>query len=187
MKKTLFALSVCVAGLVLIFLQPAFGQGEYEFDLSEIEKEIEKKPYYIGGFLEFRPVLFGLDRDSAFYKIKFYDKDEGSTLEQYNSRLRLEGSYQKGIASLDFRTDSKLWYDYQGWDGDITFLEGYFALKPGPSFALEAGKKVVQWGKGYAFNAVNFVSRPKDPDNPTEPVEGYYLPLPTGSRALEVL
>ncbi|MCW9064737.1 MAG: hypothetical protein OQJ78_00440 [Ignavibacteriaceae bacterium] len=175
MSKTLFVLSAYVAGLVLTFLQPAFGQGEYEFDLSEIEKEIEKKPYYIGGFLEFKPVLFALDRDSAFHKLRFFDQDEGSTLEQYNFGLRLEGGYQKGIASLYFRTDSVLWYDYQGWDGDITFLEGYFALKPGPSFALEAGKKVVQWGKGYAFNAVNFVSRPKDPDDPTEPVEGYYL------------
>ena len=162
---------------VWFFPFPALSEDEYTFDLSEIEKEIEKKPYSLGGFFEFRPVLFGLDRDSAFYKIKFYDKDEGSTLEQYNSRLRLEGSYHKGIAGLFFRADSSLWYGYEGWDGDITLLEGYLALKPGPSFALEAGKKVVQWGKGYAFNTVNFVSRPKDPDDPTEPVEGYYLAL----------
>ena len=175
MSKTLFALSVYVAGLVLTFLQPAFGQGEYEFDLSEIEKEIEKKPYYIGGFLEFRPVLFGLDRDSAFHKLRFFDQDEGSTLEQYNFGLRLEGGYQKGIASLYFRTDSRLWYDYQGWDGDIDLLEGYLSLKPGPSFTLDAGKEVVQWGKGYAFNPVAFVSRPKDPDDPTEALEGYYV------------
>lgn len=175
MKRTLFAFSVYVVCLVLTFLQPAFGEDEYAFDLSEIENEIEKEPYNLWGFFEFTPVLFGLDRDSAFYKIKFYDKDEGSTLEQYNSRLRLEGSYHKGIAGLFLRADSRLWYGYEGWDGDITLLEGYGALKPGPSFALEAGKKVVQWGKGYAFNTVNFVSRPKDPDDPTEPVEGYYL------------
>ena len=160
---------------VLFFHFPAHSQDEYAFDLSEIEKEIEKRPYSLGGFFEFRPVLFGLDRDSAFYKIKFYDKDEGSTLEQYNSLLRLEGSYHKGIAGLFFRADSRLWYGYEGWDGDITLLEGYVALKPGPSFALEVGKEVVQWGKGYAFNTVNFVSRSKDPDDPTEPVEGYYL------------
>jgi hypothetical protein len=175
MKKTLFALGVCVAGLVLTFLQPAFGQGEYEFDLSDIEKEIEKKPYSIGGFLEFRPVLLGLDRDSAFHKLRFFDQDEGSTLEQYNFGLRLEGGYQKGIASLYFRADNRLWYDYQGWDGDIDLLEGYLSLQPGPSFTLDAGKKVVQWGKGYAFNPVAFVSRPKDPDDPTEALDGYYV------------
>lgn len=175
MSKALFALSVYAASMVLIFLTPAFGQGEYEFDLSEIEKEIEKKPYCIGGFLEFRPVLFDLDRDSAFYKLRFFDQDEGSTLEQYNFGLRLEGRYQKGIASLYFRTDSRLWYDYQGWDEDIDLQEGYLSLKPGPSFTLNAGKEVVQWGKGYAFNPVAFVSRPKDPDNPTEALEGYYV------------
>ena len=175
MSKTLFALSVYVAGLLLTFLPPVFGQGEYEFDLSEIEKEIEKKPYDIGGFLEFRPVLFGLDRDSAFHKLRFFDQDEGSTLEQYNFGLRLEGGYQKGIASLYLRTDSRLWYDYQGWDGDIDLLEGYLSLKPAPSFTLNAGKEVVQWGKGYAFNPVAFVSRPKDPDDPTEALEGYYV------------
>ncbi|MBW2345734.1 MAG: hypothetical protein JRF53_17375, partial [Deltaproteobacteria bacterium] len=37
------------------------------------------------------------------------------------------------------------------------------------------GKKAVQWGKGYAFNPAAFVSRPKDPDNPTEALEGYYV------------
>jgi len=175
MSKALFALSVYVAGMVLIFLPPAFGQSEYEFDLSEIEKEIEKKPYYIGGFLEFRPVLFVLDRDSAFHKLRLFDQDEGSTLEEYNFGLRLEGGYQKGLASLYFRTDSRIRYDYQGWDEDVDLQEGYLSLKPGPSFTLDAGKEVVQWGKGYAFNPVAFVSRPKDSDNPTEALEGYYV------------
>ena len=167
-----------LAGVTLwvwFFPFPALSEDEYTFDLSEIENEIEKKPYSFGGFLEFKPVLFGLDRDSAFYKIKLHDKDEGSTLEQYNSRLRLEGSCHRGIAGLFFRADGSLWYGYEGWDGDITLLEGYLALKPNPGFALEAGKKVLLWGKGYAFNTVNFVSRSKDADDPTEPVEGYYL------------
>jgi len=175
LNKTRFAFSICMLGFFLTCLQQAFGQEEYQFDLSEIEKEIEKKPYSIGGFLEFRPVLIGLDRDSAFHKLKFFDQDEGSTLEQYNLGLRLEGGYQKGIASLYFRTDSLLWHDYRGWDEDIVLQEGYLSVKPSPSFTLNAGKEVIQWGKGYAFNPVGFVSRPKDPDDPTEALEGYYV------------
>jgi hypothetical protein len=142
---------------------------EYRFDLSEIEK----KPYSIGGFLEFRPVLFGLDRDAAFYRLKFFDQDEGKTLEQYNLGLRLEGSYEKGVASAHFRADGILRYDHDGWDDNIKLLEGYLSLQPGPAFSLNAGKKMVQWGKGYAFNPVAFVSRPKDPNDPTEALEGY--------------
>jgi hypothetical protein len=175
MNKTLFTLSLYVMGLFFTFLQPALCQDEYQFDLSEIEKEIEKKPYYLGGFLEFRPVFFGLDRDAAFYKLRFFDENEGSTMELYNFGLRLEGSYQKSIASLYFRTDGLLWHDYQGWDNDIVLQEGYLSLKPSPSFTLNTGKEVVQWGKGYAFNPVAFVSRPKDPDNPTETLEGFYV------------
>ena len=175
MNKTRFTFSIYVMSLFFIFLQPAFCQDEYQFDMSEIEKEIEKKPYYLGGFLEFRPVLFGLDRSSAFYKLKFFDQDEGATQEQYNFGLRLEGGYQKGIGSLYFRTDGLLWHDYQGWDNDIVLQEGYLSLKPSPSFTLNTGKEVVQWGKGYAFNTVAFVSRPKDPDDPTEALEGYYV------------
>ncbi len=175
MNKTWLAFSLYLLSLPFAFLQPAFAQEEYQFDLSEIEKEIEKKPYSIGGFLEFRPVLFGLDSDSAFYKLRFSDQDEGSTLEQYNLGLRLEGDYEKGIANLYFRADSRLWYDYQGWEGDIVLQEGYLSLEPSPSFSLNAGKEVVQWGKGYAFNPVAFVSRPKDPDNPTEALEGYFV------------
>jgi len=175
MNKTRFTLSVYVMGLFFIFLQPAFCQDDYQFDISEIEKEIEKKPYYLGGFLEFRPVLFGLDRNAAFYKLKFFDQDEGATQEQYNFGLRLEGGYQKGIGSLYFRADGLLWHDYQGWDNDIVLQEGYLSLKPSPSFTLNTGKEVVQWGKGYAFNTVAFVSRPKDPDDPAETLEGYYV------------
>jgi hypothetical protein len=52
---------------VIIFLSSfTFAQEEYKFDLSEIEK----KPYHLGGYVELRPVLFGLDRDASLYKLK---------------------------------------------------------------------------------------------------------------------
>ena len=175
MRKTLFVLCVVAVGWSLTCLQPVFCGDEYQFDLSEIEKEIEKKPYHIGGFLEFRPALFRLDRDSAFYRLKFFDQDEGKTLERYNLGLRLEGSYVKGIASAHFRAEGMLRYDYEGWNDDVILLDGYISLKPSPSLSFNAGKKVDQWGKGYAFNPVAFVSRPKDPDDPTEALEGYFL------------
>jgi len=175
MIKTLITFSLLVMGLLFSFLQLAWCQDDYQFDLSEIEKEIEKKPYFIRGFLEFRPVLYGLDRDAALYKLKFFDQDVDTTQDEYNMGLRLEGGYQQGIGSLYFKTDGLLWHDYQGWDHDIVLLEGYLSLKPSPSFTLNTGKEVVQWGKGYAFNPVAFVSRPKDPDDPTEALEGYYV------------
>jgi hypothetical protein len=168
-------LSVC---LLLMTITPLSAQGTYEIDLEAIEREIAQtveKPYSLGGFLEFQPILFGLDRDAAFYRLNFFDRDEGDLLEQYNVRLRPEASYRKGIFSLFARADLRLRYDYQGWDEQSRLFEGYASLKPSPSVAVDLGKKVVKWGKGYAWNPVAFVDRPKNPEDPEEALEGFYL------------
>jgi hypothetical protein len=105
--------------LLLVAATPLSAQGEHEKLLEEIEQEVARtveRPYSLGGFLEFQPILFDLDRDSAFYRLNFYDRDEGDLLAQYNIRSRLEGSYRRGILSLFARGDLRLRYDYQGWD-----------------------------------------------------------------------
>jgi hypothetical protein len=53
--------------------------------------------------------------------------------------------------------------------------EGYLSLKPSDSLSLKLGKQTQLWGKGYAFNPVAFVSRPKDPDDPELALEGYTM------------
>lgn len=183
MKKTVTWIGLLLAVWFFWGIPPASGRDkfqpdepdEYQFDLSEIDREIKKKPYQFGGFLEFRPVLLGQNSDGAFNKLRFYNRDEDAILTQNNLGLRLEGSYRKGAAEIYLRTDSLLWHDYRGWDADMVLQEGYLALKPSPRFGIEAGKRVLAWGKGYAFNPVAFVSRQKDADNPTEALEGYYL------------
>jgi len=161
-----------VAILTLSLGSFAFAEEEYKFDLSEIEK----KPYHLGGYVELRPVLFGLDRDASLYKLKFYNRDEGRTIEEYNGRLRLEGSLEKGIARLFVKANFDLQYSYLGWDHSEPkkmIYEGYLSLKPSSSLSFKFGKQTLLWGKGYAFNPVAFVSRPKDPDDPELAIEGY--------------
>jgi hypothetical protein len=148
---------------------PASSAEEYKFEPSEIEK----KPYHIGGYLEFRSNLFVLDRNAALYKLKFFDRDEGKTIEDYNGRIWLEGSYEKGIAGFFLKTNLGLGHSYQGWDHQTRIYEGYLSLKPSSSLTFDLGKRVFQWGKGYAWNPVAFVDRPKDPDDPELPREGY--------------
>ena len=94
---------------IAFFFVPALAQSDYTFDLAEIEKE----PYSLGGFLEFKPSLFILDRDAAFYRLKFYDRNEGKVSEQFDFRLRPEGSLQKGMVSAFARIDALLRYDYE--------------------------------------------------------------------------
>ena len=171
MIPKIFSLQRLLLSLLILFCAGVLSAEEYQFDMAEIEK----KPYSIGGFLEFRPVIFGLDRDAAFYRLKYFGQDPGSTLEQYNFGLRLEGSYEMGAAGVYFSADAILSYADPSWSDDIGLLEGYLSLKPATGFSVNAGKRMVPWGKGYAFNPVAFVSRPKDVDDPTEALEGYFL------------
>ena len=56
--------------------------------------------------------------------------------------------------------------DFKGWDEDTRLFEAYLSVKPSPAFIVEAGKKVMKWGKGYAWNPVSFIDRPKNPEDP---------------------
>jgi hypothetical protein len=150
---------------------PAPAQKQYEVDLSKIEK----KPYEIGGFLEFEPVLEWLDRDALFYQLKFTESNRPNIQGRYSFGLRLNGGYQRGSAVLSFTADSLLSKSDSGWHGKTKLYEGYLSLRAGPYVTFDLGKKVMKWGKGYAWNPVSFIDRPKDPEDPQEALEGFYV------------
>jgi hypothetical protein len=159
--------------LALLAFAPAAPAADetYSFDLSEIEK----KPWHVGGYAEVRPVRYRLNPDGAFYKLRFYNRDEGDAVDEFNGRLQLEGSYEKGIARLYVRTNTDYRRSYLGETENTSIYEGYGSLRPSPSFKVDAGKKNLKWGKGYAWNPVAFLDRPKDPDDPELPLEGYIV------------
>jgi hypothetical protein len=150
---------------------PSAAAEEYRFDITEFEK----KPYHVGGYAELRPVLFGLDRESALHRLRFFDRDEGKTTAEYNGRLQLEGSLEKGRGRLFVRTNSDYQNSYRGESFRTTFYDGYLSFKPSPTLAVEAGKKSLRWGTGYAWNPVAFLDRPKDPDDPELNREGFIV------------
>jgi len=143
----------------------------YTFDPGETEK----KPYHVGGYVEFKPVLFGLDREAAFYKLRFYDNPRGQALVEANGRIQLEGSYEKNIFRIYAKTNTDLKSSYSGESERSTFYELYGSVKPSASLKFDAGKKTMKWGKGYAWNPAAFVDRPKDPDDPEQALEGYIV------------
>jgi len=166
---------LCAVGLLGFFPRGSGAEETPTFNLSEIEKEVQKKPYWFGGFLQVQPTLSGLDSDSPLYRLKYYDNEPGGTLEQSNLGARLEGALEYGDLRAFARLDSFLTHDHDGWHGEMTLMEGYITYKPGPHMAVDAGKRVTKWGKGYAWNPVAFVDRPKDPEDPEEALQGYYL------------
>ena len=162
----LFSLLSSVFGLLSLA-----GAEEYTFDISETEK----KPYHIGGYAEIRPVLYWLDKEASLYKLRFYNRDEGNTLKEYNATLQLEGSLEKGIARFFVRTNTGYNNSYLGEEIKTTVYEGFLSLKPSSSLTIDIGKKTLKWGKGYAWNPVAFVDRPKDPDEPEQNLEGFIV------------
>jgi hypothetical protein len=143
-------------------------QEDYTFDLSEVEKD----PFHFGGYLEFRPVLFGLDEDSWLYKLKFYDSGQGRSLTEYNFNALLDFSYEKGIVYSKVRTNTDLTHSYSGWSHETTLYEALLSLRTSLSFHLDVGKKRMKWGKGYAWNPAAFFDRPKNPNDPELALEG---------------
>jgi hypothetical protein len=149
----------------------AGAEESYTFDPAETEK----KPYYVGGYLEFKPVLLGLDHDSAFYKLRFFNDPRGQNLLEANGRIQLEGSYEKNIFRIYAKTNTDLKSSYSGESERSTFYELYGSVKPLTNLKFDVGKKTMKWGKGYAWNPVAFVDRPKDPDDPEQALEGYIV------------
>ncbi|MBN2370615.1 MAG: hypothetical protein JXO72_09010 [Vicinamibacteria bacterium] len=164
--------SACLSLIVVLLASSSFPE-EYKFDLAEIEK----KPYDIGGYAELRPSVSLQDVNAAFYKLRYFDHEQRTLLEDYNGKLQLEGSYEIGPARLFVRTNADLRYSHLGWEhgeAERMIHEGYVLLRSSDSLHFKVGKQTLLWGKGYAFNPVAFVGRPKDPGDPDLALEGFY-------------
>ncbi|MBN2374145.1 hypothetical protein JXL19_10190 [bacterium] len=166
---------VLIYTLVIAFfpaLFPASSSAQddsYTFDLSEVEK----RPYEIGGYVELNPVIFGLDRDSALYKLRFQGQDEGDTAEEYRGAVEIRGSYEKGIARVYARAHTEVSHACHEWSETTELHEGYLSIKPPLGAGFDIGKRTLKWGKGYAWNPAAFVDMPKDPDDPEGSREGF--------------
>jgi hypothetical protein len=89
--------------------------------------------------------------------------------------VQLEGSYEKGIYRIYAKTNTDLRDTYTGGSERTVFYEAFGSIKPSSSLKVEMGKKVMRWGKGYAWSPASFVDRPKDPDDPELALEGYIV------------
>jgi len=160
--------------LVILLLLTVAGQAcaeEFTFD----ESEIEKKFWYLGGYAEARPGLNLLDQDAAQTRLRYYNRHVDDLPVDFNGKLLLEGSLEKGWAklfvqpSLDY-TNTRL-NNYL----KLSWYEAWLQAKPNDHFRVLTGKKSLRWGKGYAWNPVAFFDRPKNPDDPELSLEGYWL------------
>jgi len=144
---------------------------EFSFDASEFEK----KPLELGGYLQLKQEALSLNRGAAFYRLGFYNLPQRDSLERTTGTLQLAGKLRQGMGTFDFRLNGNLQRDQLGKDRDGRIFEAAYSMRPDPGLTLEAGKRAMRWGKGYAWNPIGFVERPKDPNDPELAREGFVM------------
>lgn len=144
---------------------------EYTFDSSAFEK----KPYELGGYVQLKQEDSGLNRTGAFYKLGNLNKPQRDELGRTTATLELSGKLRQGIGTFDVRAQSYLQRDQLSHDHANTVFEAAYSVRAKPGVTVEAGKRVLRWGKGYAWNPIGFVERTKDANDPDLAREGYWM------------
>lgn len=157
-----------IAALVLAPVCLA-GESTYTFDASDYSK----KPFELGGYLELKADHFDLNRDSPFYRFNYAGMPQRSNIDRGTATLKLTGKARAGDWLLSARSHSEYADDQLSSSGEHRFDEFLLSWKPSPGLTIDAGKTVLKWGKGYAWNPVGFVERPKDPNDPELAREGF--------------
>lgn len=158
---------------LVLFLSVASAQAqdEYSFDVSAFEQ----KPFELGGYAELKNEDFALNRSGTFYQVNNFGLPQRDTLNRSTATLQLSGKLRHGIGTFDFRTNSSLERDQWAHGHDNTIYEAALSMRPAPSLTIEAGKRSLKWGKGYAWNPIGFVERSKDPNDPQLAREGFVM------------
>ena len=163
-----FCLAWVAAGLLFVFPSPVQAGEEYSFKVEEFEK----KSFEWGGYAELKWDHMNLNQGSAFEILNLAGKSR-STLDRLSGTLQIDGSYLNGITSLNWTLQASGQQDDLDWYDRADIFEAYASLKPSPQVTASLGKKSYKWGKGYAWNPVGFLNRPKDLNDPEEALEGY--------------
>ena len=153
------------------FSLPLIAADEFSFDISSYEK----KPYEFGGYVELVTDRQWLNTDSAAYKLNSLSLADRDIINHQLTTIELTGKYIKNNWQVFFNAHAMVERDSIGSEEDSKIYEGILAYKPDPGFTFELGKKALKWGKGYAWNPVGFVERPKNPDEPDQSREGYTM------------
>jgi hypothetical protein len=169
--------SAAVAALVLACLLAAalacsVAQAqEYTFDASEFAK----KPIELGGYAEFKQEALWLRPDSPLFRLNFAGQAPRRSLDRSTGTLELAGRWNAGDLVADVRTHSALAHDAFGTSRLNRIYEAGARWTLDKSWSLDAGKRALRWGKGYAWSPVAFLERPKDANDPQLAREGYVM------------
>jgi len=173
------ARAACVLAAVLA---SAFTQAqEYSFDASEFAK----KPFELGGYAEFKQEALSLRPESPLFRLNFAGEAPRRSLDRSTGTVEFAGRWNAGDLVADVRTHSALAHDAFGATRLNRIYEAGARWTIDDNWSLDAGKRALRWGKGYAWSPVAFLERPKDANDPQLSREGYVVAGGTWVRSFE--
>ena len=163
------------AGAALLLaaaLLPRAGSAtEFSFDASDFAK----KPFELGGYAEFKQEAMALRPESPLFRMNFPGEASRQSLDRGTGTLELTGRWNAGALVADLRTHSALERDAFGEVRQNRIYEAGARWTLDDNWSLDAGKRVLRWGKGYAWSPVAFLERPKDANDPQLARVGYVV------------
>lgn len=167
--KTIFLSILFITGIVITV--PAQDDDLYSFDIEAFEKKI----WEWKGAVTLTAVNKSYNQNSVIYPIKI--TDERTDSQSFETSLEIESRWDwewlrlflSGKASGLQSTTT------ENNDQDAVLREAYWQFALFDPHNIEIGKRVLRWGKGYAFNPVALIERVKNPEDPEASREGLWI------------
>ena len=147
--------------IIIYFLILTTASEAQDFDSSFVLSDEETLK--LSGNLDSKYSLYKTRKTSPLYNLMFYNQDLSDVLSSYRMELYINGDYQTKDLGVHVKTHSEYYNDNQF---DINLFELYGNISLFQNMEAIIGKKMFNWGKGYAFNPVGYVNTIKDPENP---------------------
>lgn len=157
----------------------ARAQEDYSFDVGQFEKKASEW----GGFLELAGTELFFDEGTRLRPAGA--APDVDPAHQAGASVDLEGTLRSGTARVEGRVRAFAESGQIGYRQELALYRLSLASQPSPLLLLEVGKTSLRWGKGYAFNPVAFLDRPKDPGDPEEALRGFYLATAELTRSFD--
>lgn len=159
--------------LLLTSLQTTgFSQDEdlYSFEVDEFTKKI----WEWKGFVSFTATNKSYNKDSVLYPKKIENSKSNS--QDYELILGLESRWDWDWSRIFLIGEANAVRSSipENDEDDAVLQEAYWQLAEFEPHNFEIGKRLLRWGKGYAFNPVALMERNKNPEDPEASREGLW-------------
>ncbi|MFH7326624.1 hypothetical protein [Desulfurivibrio sp. C05AmB] len=161
--------------LLWLLWLPAGSLAAAEMEFTFDPAAYERPPWEVGGYLELGAEYLRLNRDATATRLAYRDGGIPDSLNRYRGQLELSGLYRWSQATLHGRAQAVAVDDGFETRNDATINELYAHIPRDDRLSLQAGKRTLRWGNGYAWNPIAFLERPKDPLDPDLTREGFTM------------